>query len=109
MTPNFALRSGALRLTAISAALAVTASFAWADDSRVDGKGERYKLVSCHKNVEVPAQYKVSKKLIKKPHRKYVQRGHVIELREYPAVYKEIRTKVRDAYIVLKEVPCANK
>ena len=91
----------------MAAVLAMMAGPVVADDTKVDSKGERYKLLSCHKKVTVPAQYKVTKKLVKAAERKYVKKGNMIELREYPAIYREVRTKVRDGYFLIQEVACA--
>ncbi|KNG92867.1 hypothetical protein [Pseudaestuariivita atlantica] len=90
-------------MTALVAALALPAV---ADETKIDSNGERYRLLNCYQKVTVPAQFRVTKELVKKPERKYVKKGNMIELREYPAVYREIRTKIRDEYIVMKEVVC---
>lgn len=68
-----------------------------------------YKVLNCYRKAMVKAQYKVSKKLVKPAERKYVQKGNMIELREYPAVYQEIRTKIKDEYFLMQEVPCKPK
>lgn len=97
------------KLVWMAAAIAMLAGPVLADEAKVDSKGERYRLLSCHKKALVPAQYKVTKKLVKAPERKYVKKGNMIELREYPAIYQEIRTKIRDEYFVMQEVACAKK
>ncbi len=97
------------RLLIFVAAGLLCAGSALADTTRTDAKGERYKLLNCFKNEQVPAKYRVTKKLVKAAERRYVKKGNMIELREYPAIYQEIRTKIKDAYVVMKEVPCAQK
>lgn len=97
------------RLFACLVALGLSAGAVSAQTTKVDPQGERYKLLNCFENVQVPAKYRVTKKLVKAPERRYVKKGNMIELREYPAIYQEIRTKVKDAYVVMKEVPCAKK
>lgn len=89
--------------------LVVLACPAWAEFNQLDPNGERYKLLNCFRKVLVPAQYHVSKKLVKPKERRYVKRNGIIELREYPAVYQEIRRKVKDEYFVMQEVHCIRK
>jgi len=64
------------------------------------------KLIGCYQKVLVPAQYDVKKVLVKEPVRKYIKRNNRIELVEYPAVYREDKTLVRDEYFVMKEIAC---
>lgn len=64
------------------------------------------RLIACYQKVTKPAQYSVKKVLIKKPERKYLKRNGRIELVEYPAVYREDRTLLREEHIVMQEIPC---
>ena len=64
------------------------------------------KLLGCYKRVLVPAQYHVTKTLIKKSHKKYVERNGRFELLEYPPVYKEDRTMIKGPYYVMREIKC---
>ena len=75
----------------------------------VEAAEDRYKRLGCYQNVTVPAQYSVKHVLIKKPERKYVKIGDIIELREYPAVYKEEKTLIKPEHKLLKEVACPKK
>ncbi|MCT4559499.1 MAG: hypothetical protein N4A61_15735 [Pelagimonas sp.] len=64
------------------------------------------RLIACYKEVKVGAQYSVKKVLIKKAERKYIKRGEDIRLVEYPAVYREDKTLIKPAHVVMKEVVC---
>jgi len=64
------------------------------------------KILGCFKKVLMPAQYNVTKKLIKDAERKYIKRGETYTLVEYPPVYEEEKTLVKEAYYVMKEVAC---
>lgn len=69
-------------------------------------QAQQPKLIGCYQRVLVPAQYDVTKTLIKKKERKYVKRNGRIELLEYPAVYREEKTLVKNEYYVMQEISC---
>jgi len=86
-----------LKIAIISACFAVTAGGAQAQGPT---------LIGCYKKVKVPAQYEVSKTLIKEPVRKYIKRNGRYELVEYAAIYQEDRKLIKEEYFVMKEVVC---
>lgn len=71
-----------------------------------DPKAQNARLLKCYEKVLVPAKYAVSKKLVKPVTRKYVHRGGLVELWEYPAVYEEIRKLIAEEYFLMREAPC---
>lgn len=65
------------------------------------------RVLGCYKEVTVPAQYSVTRHLEEKPRREYIKRRTgIIELVEYPAVYREEKKLIKNAYKVMREVPC---
>ena len=64
------------------------------------------RLLACYKEVVKPAEYYVTKELIKPAEQKYVRRNDRVELIENPAIYKEHRTLKSPRAIVLEEIPC---
>lgn len=64
------------------------------------------RLLGCFQRVVVPAEYHVTKTLIKKEERKYVKRNGRYELLEYPAIYKENKRLIRAEYHKMQEIPC---
>lgn len=69
-------------------------------------QAEGPRLLGCYKKVLVPAQYHVTKSLVKKAERKYVKRNNRYELLEYPAVYQEHKKLIKGEYYVMREVSC---
>lgn len=88
-----------MKTAMIGAALAMTAAAVQA------GEGKP-RLLGCYKRVLVPAEYKVTKTKIKEAERKYVKRNGRYELLEYPAVYRENRTLIKEKYYVMQKIPC---
>ena len=64
------------------------------------------RLLACYKEVVKPAEYYVTKELIKPAEKKYIRRNDRIELIENPAIYKENRTLKSPRATVLEEIPC---
>ena len=64
------------------------------------------RLLACYQEVLVPAEYYVTKELIKEAEQKYIRRNGRVELIENPAVYKENRTLKTPRHMVLEEIPC---
>jgi len=63
--------------------------------------------IACYREVEVPAEYRVEQHLVTPAQQYYFRRVNgVVELRERPAVYHEERIIVREARVVMQEVPC---
>ncbi|MCT4608621.1 MAG: hypothetical protein N4A70_05390 [Pelagimonas sp.] len=67
---------------------------------------EKHRVIACYKEVKVGAQYSVKKVLVKKAKRVYLKRGDLIQLVEYPAVYREDKKLIKPAHVVMKEIPC---
>ena len=67
------------------------------------------RVVACFKEVNVPAKYSVKKVRVKEAERKYVRRDGLVLLLEYPAVYREDKTLVEPAHVLMREVKCRNK
>ena len=80
--------------------LVASASAAQADKARV---------IACYKEVTVPAEYKVTKVLIKAPERKYVRRDGLVLLLEYPAIYREDKKLLKAEHVLMREVVCKLK
>lgn len=56
---------------------------------------------------EFPAQYSVKRVKIKDEYRQYIKRTNGrIDLMEFPAVYREDKTKVAEAHTVMREIVC---
>jgi hypothetical protein len=64
------------------------------------------RVIACYKEEKIGAQYSVKKVLIQPAERKYLKKGDVIRLVEYPAVYREDRKLIKPAHVVMKEIPC---
>jgi len=88
------------------AALAGAVVLMAASDARAQEPTQRERLLACYQQVKVPAKYSVNKVKIKEAERKYIRRNNRIELVEYPAVYREDRTLVEPAHVVMQEIPC---
>ena len=86
-----------LKTAILTTCFAATAAMAQAQEPTVIG---------CYVKAKVPAQYEVSKTLIKEPVRKYIKRNGRYELVEYPAIYREDRKLIKEEYFVMKEVVC---
>lgn len=88
-----------MKTTLFSAAVAAIAfaapAMAW--------EGE---TVACFDKHLVPAKYSAEKVLVKDEKQKYEHRNGHIELVRYPAVYKEVLTKVSDSHYVMKQIKC---
>ena len=54
----------------------------------------------------MPAKYSVKKVRVKEAERKYVRRDGLVLLLEYPAVYREDKTLVEPAHVLMREVKC---
>lgn len=63
--------------------------------------------VACYKKVYIPPTYKARRVLIEKQKRQYEYRNGRIELVEYPPLYREHRTIIKEGYEVLQPVPCS--
>lgn len=88
-----------LSLAALSMLTSVPA---WAGDPNA-------KRLGCYRQVEVPAKYSVKRIKIKDSYRQYVKRANGrIDLMEYPAVYREEKTLVAEAEIVMRQVNCSD-
>ena len=87
------------RTMKLGAALALAAAAAQAQEGQP-------RLLGCYERALVPAQYNVTKTLIKEAERKYVKRNGRFELLEYPAVYEEHKTLIKGEYYVMREIPC---
>lgn len=83
--------------------IACLATPAFGDSTIVDPNA---RLLACFKEVVKPAEYYVTKELIKEAEKKYVRRNDRVELIENPAIYKEHRTLKSARAIVLEEIPC---
>jgi len=64
------------------------------------------RILACYKEVKVPAKYSVKKVLIKKAEKKYLRKGGLVYLVEYPAIYREDKTLVEPEHILMREVKC---
>ena len=63
--------------------------------------------LGCYQEVKVPAQYSVKRVKIKDEYRQYIKRTNGrIDLMEFPAVYREDKTKVAEAHTVMREIVC---
>jgi len=91
-----------MSVAACAGALALLA----APGAQAQGESQRERLVACYNQVKVPAKYSVNKVKIKDAERKYIRRNGRIELVEYPAVYREDKTLVEPAHVVMQEIPC---
>ncbi|MEL6609351.1 MAG: hypothetical protein AAFO93_10630 [Pseudomonadota bacterium] len=65
-----------------------------------------HRLIACYEEVTIPAEFYVTKKLLKEAERKYIRRNNRIELIENPAIYEEIRTLKSPRQNVLREISC---
>ncbi|MFY0624263.1 MAG: hypothetical protein JXQ89_21475 [Pelagimonas sp.] len=92
-----------MRSLVISMTLALFA--ATAASAGTDTQGQP-RVIACYKEVKVGAQYSVKKVLIQPAERKYLKKGDVIRLVEYPAVYREDRKLIKPEHVVMKEIPC---
>jgi hypothetical protein len=68
--------------------------------------GSSPRVIACYKEVQVPAKYQIKKVLIKKAEQKYLKKGDMIRLVEYPAIYREDKKLVAPAHVLMREVPC---
>ena len=68
--------------------------------------GDNARILACYKEVDMPAKYSVKKVLAKEAERKYVRRNGLVLLLEYPAVYREDKTLVERAHVLMREVHC---
>lgn len=64
------------------------------------------KTVACYDKALIGAKYTSTKVLVKGAKQQYEHRNGRIEEVHYPAVYKEVRTKVADAHYVMRPVSC---
>lgn len=91
---------------AVFAASLLTPTLAVAQQGINDPNAKR---VGCYRQVEIPAQYSVKKVLIKESYRQYIKRANGrIDLMEYPPVYREDKTQIAPAQVVMREVKCTN-
>lgn len=95
------MRSTVLHAGFLFLALSLAATGAKSEDAHA-------KRIACYKKDFVPATYNTRQELVTPATRKYVRRGQLIELWEYPPVYREIRTLKKDAHYVMREVACKN-
>ena len=74
----------------------------------VSAAGEsRATRVGCYQEVKVAAQYSVKRLKIKDEYSQYIKRTNGrIDLMEFPAVYREDKTKVAEAHTVMREIVC---
>jgi hypothetical protein len=86
-------------LVAIS--FVVAASVSAVDESRPT-------RVGYYQEVKVPAQYSVKRVKIKDEYRQNIKRTNGrIDLMEFPAVYREDKTKVAEVHTVMREIVCS--
>ena len=63
--------------------------------------------VGCYQEVKVPAQYSVKRVKIKDEYRQHIKRTNGrIHLMEFPAGYREDKTKVAEAHTVMRKIVC---
>lgn len=76
----------------------------------VDVNGTQARQVACYEDVMMPAKVLVEHELVTPERRQYVKRRNgIVELVEYPAVYREKRTMLEAPYRELRQVPCKKK
>lgn len=69
--------------------------------------GHSPRVLECYKRVTVPAQYSTKKVLIRKAQQKYLQKGDILQLVEYPAIYREDKTLVKPEHQLLQKISCS--
>ena len=61
--------------------------------------------LGCYQEVKFTAQYSVKRVKIKDEYRQYIKRTNGrIDLMEFPAVYREDKTKIAEAHTVMREI-----
>jgi len=79
-------------------------------DVLVDVNGSPARLLACFEEVMMPATVLVEHELVAPERRQYVKRRDgTLELVEYPARYRQIRTVLEPAYVELRQIPCKKK
>jgi len=91
------------RLARAALGIILMGSPAFAGEVYVDPNA---RLLACYQEVVKPAEYYVTKELVKPAEKKYIRRNDRVELIENPAVFKEHRTLKSPRAIVLQEIPC---
>ncbi len=64
------------------------------------------RILACYKEVNIPAKYDVTKILVSEASQKYLRKGGLVYLVEYPAVYREKKRLIEAEHIVMREVGC---
>ncbi|MBV0912103.1 hypothetical protein [Anianabacter salinae] len=67
------------------------------------------RTVACFDKVWIAPTYTVTKELVQPKKRVYVKRRGLIELVEYAAIYREIKTLKEDGHWVLRQIACKKK
>ncbi|MEZ5722282.1 MAG: hypothetical protein R3D59_12030 [Paracoccaceae bacterium] len=76
----------------------------------VDVNGSPARLLACFEEVMMPATVLVEHELVVPERRQYVKRRDgTLELVEYPARYRQIRTVLEPAYVELRQIPCRKR
>lgn len=85
----------------------VSAQSVSAQAAKIDINDPNAKRIACYRKDLVPAQYQVTKHLEKPAQRAYVKRrSGVIELMEFPAVYREEKKLIKAAHYVMRQIEC---